>query len=142
MKVKFKKLHPDAITPSYSKAGDAGLDLTAVSINQNTQYIEYKTGIAFEIPENHVGLLFPRSSITKKGLMVKNSVGIIDSSFRGEVTVRFQDFGDPLSKETYYNIGDRVAQIVIIPIPTIELEEANKLSETDRGAGGYGSTGN
>lgn len=142
MKVKFKKLHPDAVTPTYAKPGDAGLDLTAVAIFTSPEYIEYQTGLSFEIPEGYVGLLFPRSSVTKKALMVKNSVGVIDSSYRGEVSVRFQKIGLPYQEENIYTIGDRVGQLVIMPIPAIELEQTEELATSERGAGSYGSTGN
>lgn len=146
MKVKFKKLCPEAVTPSYSKIGDAGLDLTAVTSHQSDDYIEYGTGIAIEIPENHVGLLFPRSSITQRELILKNSVGVIDSNFRGEIKLRFKGFlfTEYFTKKYYrtYTIGERIGQLVIVPIPTIELEESDELSQTVRGANGYGSTGN
>lgn len=141
MKVKFKKLHPDAVTPSYAKAGDAGLDMTAVAINTTDNYVEYKTGIAIEIPEGFVGFLCPRSSVTNKSLIVKNSIGIIDSGYRGEISVRFYDTKEnPISKTQYYATGERVAQLIIVPIPTIELEECEELSQSERGKNGYGST--
>jgi len=147
MKVRFKKLSPDAVTPSYSKIGDAGLDLTAVSAQHSDNYIEYKTGIAVEIPEGYVGLLFPRSSVTNKDMILKNCVGVIDSNYRGEMTLRFRGFayhtfGKQRIYDNVYKKGDRVGQLVIVPIPAIELEEVLELSETNRGADGYGSTGN
>jgi dUTP pyrophosphatase len=148
MIVKFKKLTPDAVTPTYSKLGDAGLDLTAVSKKQKDNlYIEYGIGIAVEIPEGHVGLLFPRSSVTDKQLIMKNSVGVIDSNYRGELRVRYKGFhptvhdNGKLEYLNNYEIGDRVGQLVIVPIPHIELEEAQELSESNRGTNGYGSTG-
>lgn len=149
MVLKFKKLHPDAVIPSYAKEGDAGLDLTAVSINITKNYIEYGTGIAVQIPECYVGLQFPRSSVTKTSLILKNSVGVIDSGYRGELKVRFapslrSGFDDlEETREKYaYEIGDRIAQLVIVPIPHIELLEVDELSESDRGDKGYGSSGN
>ena len=96
MKVKIKKLHPDAVIPSYAKPGDAGMDLTAISkrvetgSDENGEYIEYGTGLAIEIPEGHVGLVFPRSSVSKKDLFLANAVGVIDSGYRGEVKLRFK----------------------------------------------------
>lgn len=149
MQVKFKKLHPNAVTPSYAKVGDAGLDLTAVSINITKNYIEYCTGIAIEIPESHVGLQFPRSSVTNTALILKNSVGVIDSGYRGELKVRFtkslraaiEDDLEETQKHYAYEVGDRIAQLVIVPIPTIELEEVEELSTSDRGTGGYGHSG-
>ena len=166
MKVKIKKLHPDAVIPTYAHKGDAGMDLVAVdriiSTDNDAQadYIEYKTGLAFEIPEGYVGLLFPRSSNSKKDLTLANSVGIIDSHFRGEVTFRYkvdatydrivsevsnkivlEDKGDDQFIQLIYDVGDRVGQLIIIPYPQIEFEEVEELSETERGDGGYGSTG-
>lgn len=143
MKVRIKKLSPDAEIPKYAKPGDAGLDLTAVSVeNGMNGTLIYRTGLAFEIPEGYVGYVFPRSSISFKGLQMANSVGVIDSGYRGEVTVVFRTTAPGYFKDTYYRIGDRIAQLVIMPIPYITFEEVQELSETLRGAGGYGSTGN
>ena len=142
MIVKFKKLDPKAVTPAYSKAGDAAMDLTAISLSKVDKdeygYLEYGTGLAFEIPEGYVGLLFPRSSISNSGLILTNSVGVIDSGYRGEVKFRFKHIPDT----AFYKPGDRVGQIIIMPYPQIELQEAEQLSETDRAEGGFGSTGN
>jgi dUTP pyrophosphatase len=140
MKVKIKKLVPEAQIPKYAKNGDAGLDLTATSVKHEDNYIEYGTGLAVEIPEGYVGLLFPRSSVTNKSLMVKNSVGVIDSGYRGEIKVRFQ-ITNNLAVLSLYQIEDKVAQLIIIPYPQIEFEEVSELSNTERGEGGYGSTG-
>jgi dUTP pyrophosphatase len=155
MKVKIKKLHPDAVIPKYAKEGDAGMDLVAVSnyeivsVNNEFCYIEYKTGLSFEIPEGHVGFIFPRSSISKKALTLANSVGVIDSGYRGEVSFRFRYDVSTLNVESafdeskaFYNKGDRIGQIIIIPYPQIEFEEVDKLNETERGDGGFGSSGN
>lgn len=152
MKVKFKKLHKDAVIPSYAKPGDAGLDLTAVSITSDETYnnLVYKTGIAVEIPEGYVGLVFPRSSIYKTVVSLINSVGVIDSGFRGEITLRFIDNfspsespGDRFKKFTrdFYQVGDKIGQLIIIPYPHIELEEVEELSTTERGENGFGSSG-
>ncbi len=143
MKVRFKKLHPDAVTPTYAKVGDAGLDLTAISIKETDRYIQYNTGIAVEIPEGHVGFLCPRSSVTDLDLMMKNSVGVIDSNYRGELKLRFLRFvrNDASFVSEEYKVGDRAGQLIIVPIPHIDLEEVGELSETVRGEGGYGSTG-
>ena len=91
MKVKIKKLHPDAVIPAYAKTGDAGMDLTAVTMKID-EYgnICYGTGLAFEIPEGYVGLVFPRSSNHKKGVILTNCVGVIDSGYRGEVSFKFR----------------------------------------------------
>ena len=126
------------VVPKYTKPGDAGLDLTAISVTtyfEAGDFHEYGTGLAFEIPEGHVGLLYPRSSITNKRMMLKNSVGVIDSGYRGEVKLRFIGEQD-------YKVGDRVGQLIIMPYPQIELKEVADLEQSDRGVGGYGSTGN
>ena len=163
MKVRIKKVHPDAVIPTYAKKGDAGMDLTAVS-KQVDEYgnICYGTGLAFEIPEGYVGLVFPRSSVYKSNLNLSNSVGVIDSGYRGEVSFKYNvlhnvspswlfflrklfGMSSSFSIKTLgfntYKVGDRIGQIIIMPYPQIELEEANDLSETERGEGGYGHTG-
>ena len=89
MKIKIKKLHNDAVIPQYAKPGDAGMDLTAVDVSADLGYLTYKTGIAIQIPEGHVGLLFPRSSIYKTGQTLSNCVGVIDSGYRGEIMMKF-----------------------------------------------------
>lgn len=138
MKVKIKKLVKGAVIPSYAKSGDAGMDLTATSVWREDDNICYGTGIAMEIPKGYVGLVFPRSSNSKKDLFLTNSVGVIDSGFRGEITFKFKSF---FGTDKIYNIGDRVGQIIIMPYPNIEFVEVDELSETERGCGGYGSTG-
>lgn len=142
MKVKIKKLHPWAKIPKYAKPGDAGLDLTCVDIeyDETRRLIKYKTGLAVEIPEGYVGLLFPRSSVMQQDLALTNSVGVIDSGYRGEVTAVFRPTTNFHIES--YDVGDRVVQLLILPYPQIELEEAESLSNTERGTGGYGSTGN
>ena len=140
MKLKIKKLDSSAIIPSYAKEGDACFDLTATSINLTDKYIEYGTGLAMEIPEGYVGLIFPRSSVTNTDLMLKNGTGIIDQGYRGEIKFRFNRVSTELSSEIY-SVGDRIGQMMIIPHPTIEFEEVDELTETQRGEGGYGSSG-
>jgi dUTP pyrophosphatase len=139
MKVRIKKLDPNSVIPSYANAGDAGLDLTAVSKTvDNSGNIVYGTGLAFEIPQGYVGLVFPRSSNAKKDLWLTNSVGVIDSGYRGEVMFKYR----PVSfKEREYMVGERVGQLIIMPYPYIEFEEADELSESERSTGGYGSSG-
>ena len=143
--VKIKKLHPNAVIPSYSKDGDAGMDLVATKIISNTTFdITYGTGIAIEIPKGFVGLLFPRSSIRKTDLALTNSVGVIDSGYRGEIQATFKKVygkNDVRIDEVDYKIGDRIAQIIIMPYPQVKFSEVEELSETDRGSGGFGSTG-
>jgi dUTP pyrophosphatase len=137
MKVNIKKLNENAVIPSYAKNGDAGMDLIATSIiNEDAFQITYGIGLAMEIPTGFVGLVFPRSSIRKTDLSLTNCVGVIDSGYRGELQATFKKNG--LNK---YEVGDRVAQIMIIPHPTIEFNEVNELSNTERGEGGFGSTG-
>jgi dUTP pyrophosphatase len=142
VKVQIKKLSPDAVIPTYSKDGDAGMDLTAVSKEITDDYISYKTGLSFEIPKGYVGLLFPRSSNSKKDLLLTNSVGVIDSGYRGEVELRFKPIlNGKLENISTYNVGDRVGQIMILPYPKIQFVETDKLSESERGEGGFGSSG-
>ena len=137
MQVKAKKLHKDAILPSYAKNGDAGLDLTAVSFELvDSEHIKYNFGLAFEIPQGYVGLIFPRSSCYKQRQILSNCVGVIDSGYRGEISAVMTG-----SSIENYKIGERAAQLIIMPIPFIEFEEVDKLSETERGINGYGSTG-
>ena len=147
MKVRIKKLHEGAKVPSYSKEGDAGLDFTAVEISRdNVGNITYHTGLAVEIPQGYVGLLFPRSSISKKQQFLTNCVGVIDSGYRGEIMAKFKpvmgtyDTILDLFESNEYEIGDRVVQLLIIPYPQIEFEEVEELSSSERGHGGFGST--
>jgi len=145
MDVKIKKLHKNAVIPSYSKAGDAGMDLTAVTkefeVNEAGQkLLVYDTGLAVEIPAGYVGLVFPRSSISKTGLIMTNHVGVIDSGYRGTIKQKFRVDGRP-TKKSSYNVGDRVAQMIIVPYPAINFVESDELSSTERGTGGYGSSG-
>lgn len=147
MKVKIKKLVEGVKIPQYSKPGDAGMDLTATSVEiDEWGNISYGTGLAFEIPEGYVGLLFPRSSNCKKDLVLSNSVGILDSGYRNEVFFKFKPVEFFNLEEEFeedirvYDVGDRIGQIVILPYPQIEFEEVEELSETERGYGGFGST--
>ena len=139
MKVKIKKIHPNAIIPQYAKPGDAGLDLVAVTKIEHTDLIEYGTGLAIEIPEGYVGLIFPRSSIKNYEVSLTNSVGVVDAGYRGEIKAFFRKHSSPICR--HYEVLERIAQLVIIPIPTIELEQVEYLSDSERGTGGYGSTG-
>ena len=173
MEVKIKKLCETAVIPSYAKPGDAGMDLVATSrIFDKYGNVEYCTGLAIEIPEGYVGLIFARSSIFKQDLSLANAVGVIDSGYRGEIkfkfkpTLSYMDFGTTedihgIGKESntfdyvgiagdiqkdsieasIYEVGDRVGQIIILPYPHIDFEEVDNLSNTERGTGGYDSTG-
>lgn len=141
MKVKIKRLHKDSVIPTYAKDGDAGMDLTATRMwFDDDDNVCYGTGIAMEIPKGYVGLVFPRSSIAKKDLLLSNAVGVIDSGYRGEITAKFKISGE-YSNKHFYKIGERICQIIIMPYPQIEFEEVEELSKTERGDGGYGSSG-
>jgi len=138
--VKVKKLDPNAVIPSYSKVGDAGMDLTITREIENTSFsVSYGFGIAMEIPKGFVGLVFPRSSVRNQDLILSNCVGVIDSGYRGELQATFKKTNGLDSIK--YKVGERGAQIIILPYPTIYMTEVPELSDTDRGTGGFGSTG-
>ena len=141
LEVKFKKLVETAKCPIKAHPTDAGADLTAVSRewNEELKCWIYGTGIATEIPEGYVGLVFPRSSIRKYTLAQCNAVGVIDSSYRGEIMVSYKLTSDV---EKIYEIGDKIAQLIILPYPEVSYTEVENLSETDRGENGHGSSGN
>lgn len=158
MKVRFKKLHKDAVIPTKSYEFDAGFDLTAVSKDWNSLYDfwEYNTGLAIQIPKGFVGKIYQRSSVSKKDLFLCNATGIIDSGYNGEISFRFKDVfshevltsaidadevgDDVIQSGREYQIGDKIGQLIIMPIPSIEFEEVEELSDTERGRCGYGST--
>ena len=138
--VKVKKLVPEAVVPSYSKVGDAGMDLTITREIENTSFsVSYGFGIAMEIPKGYVGLIFPRSSVRNQDLILSNCVGVIDSGYRGELQATFKKTQGLDSIK--YKVGERGAQIIILPYPTIYMTEVPELSDTERGEGGFGSTG-
>lgn len=142
MKIRLKKEHENAVIPTYSKEGDCGMDLTAVSkimvSEKDHGYIEYDTGIALEIPPNFVGLIFPRGSISHTGLILANAVGVSDSNYRGTLKARFKWI--PGTKQ--YEVGERIAQLIILPHPSIEWDLTNELSHSARGDKAFGSSGN
>ena len=145
MIVKVKKLDDRAILPTYGSAYAAGADLYALVNGESLtiaagETVLVSTGLSVEIPEGYVGLIYARSGLaTKKGLAPANKVGVIDSDYRGEVKVAlFNQSG----KEQSIAAGERVAQLVIAPYLAVEYQEAEELSDTARGAGGFGSTGN
>ena len=141
LEVKFKKLVETAKCPIKAHPTDAGADLTAVSREWDKEHgcWIYGTGIATEIPEGYVGLIFPRSSIRKYNLAQCNAVGVIDSHYRGEIMVSYK----PTSNvQKIYEIGDKIAQLIVLPYPEISYTEVENLSETDRGENGHGSSGN
>lgn len=134
MKIRFKKLDNTATAPRQGTAGAAGYDLTANRItidvvDKSTIVYTCHSGIAVEIPQGHVGLLFPRSSVFKTRLQMSNGVGVIDSDYRGEI------MAVTLLEVTgaAYEAGERFAQLVVVPIPQVEYEEADELTSTDRG---------
>lgn len=138
--VKVKKLVPEAVVPSYSKVGDAGMDLTITREIENTTFsVSYGFGIAMEIPQGYVGLVFPRSSVRNQELILSNCVGVIDSGYRGELQATFKKTQGLDSVK--YKVGERGAQIIILPYPTIYMTEVPELSDSERGTGGFGSTG-
>lgn len=142
--VKIKKLNPNAKIPQKANAYDAGFDLVATAIEEKgSGILIYSTGLAIEIPDGYVGYLFPRSSVFKKDLRLANSVGVIDSGYRGEIKCIF-DLKSPGQSgyRELYEIGDKVAQLIIMPIPDINLIESEDLSDSERGEGGFGSSGN
>lgn len=133
--VKIKKLNKDVKLPLYVRKGDAGMDVYANSKKHFEDYIEYGTGLAFEFPENYVILVFPRGSVSNKNLMTNPCVGVLDSNYRGELFLRFKKFG-----EKEYNLGERIGQIIALPIPKIKIEEVEELSKTERGEDRFGSS--
>jgi len=161
MDVKVKKLDKNAVIPKYAKPGDMGMDVTAISLEykEDIDCYVYHTGLAFEVPEGYGMLIFPRSSNRKTDAYLANSIGVLDSSYRGELLICFKNrtaFDIAVQNEEYlenieveelpyvyapYSVGDRIAQIMILPYPKIEFKEVNELSETERGTGGFGSTG-
>ena len=141
--VKFKKLCDNAVTPTYGSTHSAGADLYAVNnedmviLSGTTQMVH--TGIAAEIPEGYVGLVFARSGLAaKKGLAPANKVGVIDADYRGEIIVALRNDSNTAR---VVQKGERVAQLVIVPYVTAEFVEVDELSDTERGEKGFGSTG-
>ena len=139
MKVKLKKLNENVKLPVYAKTADAGLDIKATRIeNENNYSITYGTDLCIEIPFGYVGLIFPRSSIRNYDLVLSNCVGVVDSGYRGEIMATFKK---TKLDGMYYDVDDKVMQIIILPYPSIEFEFTDELSETERGKGGFGHTG-
>lgn len=135
------KLTDGATLPRHAKSGDAGLDLTSrqtVEIApQGTVMVG--TGLACEIPEGYVGLVFPRSGMaSKRGVNLANNVGVVDSGYRGEIKLPLYNAGHDMA---VVERGERCAQLVIIPYETVSCVEVDELSDTERGSGGFGSSG-
>ena len=155
MNVKIKKLDERAIIPTYAHAGDAGMDIYALLDEEetfiapgDTKFIN--TGIAMAIPEGFVGLIFPRSGLAcKRDLSLANCVGVIDSGYRGEIKVALHNHAesihgyevDPFFATQSIKNGERIAQMVIMPFVSANLEVNDNLDDTDRGTGGFGSSG-
>lgn len=146
MNLKLVKKHEDAKLPVKAHSTDAGFDLFAVTktIDKDNRQITYGTGVAIEIPEGKVGLIFPRSSVRKTDLSLSNCTGVIDAKFQGEIMATFTMLNeDSLKKKTHYQVGDRIAQLVVIDLSDISgfdvVESFDTISE--RGEGAYGSTG-
>ena len=139
MNIKIKKLHKNAKMPYRANPTDAGADLVAVSKEHNSEYgtVTMGLGIALEIPKGYVGLLVNRSSCYKQHFTPQ--LGVIDSDYRGEIKAIFKNL--ELNESECYNIGDRVAQLLIVPIELATFTEVEDLSKTERGIGGFGSTG-
>ena len=137
MFLKFKKLDEAAVIPSRAHESDAGLDLVATSLTKADEYWEYGTGLAASIPRGMVGLLFPRSSISKTSHSLRNSVGVVDSGYRGEIKLRMSV---PSGKS--YEVGDKIGQLVIFEMPLLDIDEVDELESSERDEGGFGSTGN
>lgn len=143
MKVKIQYLSQKATQPEYATDGSAGMDLTAAMEQPVVLKVGGRamipTGIAMQIPQGYGGFIFPRSGLAyKKGISMANCVGVIDSDYTGEIKVVLHN----ISGHDYtVNPGDRVAQLVFLPVPQAELEEVDELEETRRGSGGFGSTG-
>ncbi len=142
--VRIKKLNENAKTPARATEGSAGADLYAVCDCECVEIQPHETvlihtGLAFEIPDGFVGLVFARSSLgTKRGLAPANKVGVIDSDYRGEVMVSLHNHTQRVQK---IDNGERIAQLVIVPFLKADFVESDELDDTERGAGGFGSTG-
>jgi len=169
--IRFNKMSSDVPTPEKVHEWDAGYDITAMSKKETPEYIQYGTGLKFEIPNGYVGFIVARSSITKRDMILKNAIGIIDAPYRGEVSFRFYKIITEEANKTsevydtsqgrliknsfrvlnykkeedqkVYEVGEKIGQIIFIKLPLVRLvETTDDLSETERGTGGYGSTDN
>lgn len=143
MVLKIKRLNEEAVLPIRAHNSDAGIDLTCTTITQELNeagqlILVYHTGLAVEIPEGYVGLLFQRSSISKKSIVMTNCVGVIDAGYRGEIMGKFRSTTDVVP--ALYKPGERFAQLVIVPYLDVQIEEVTELNQTERGDGGFGSS--
>ncbi|MBI2683822.1 MAG: dUTP diphosphatase [Actinobacteria bacterium] len=137
-----RRLHPEAVLPARAHPGDAGLDLSSVVATEILPggRADVPTGIAVAIPSGHVGLVSPRSGAARRfGVTLTNSPGVIDSGYRGEVVVLMVNHGDGVHRVA---VGDRVAQLLVVPIASVLADWTDALPESDdRASGGFGSTG-
>lgn len=138
MNINIKKLSPDAVTPVYATKDSACFDLTATSRGIVNPDFVFNTGLAFEIPQGYVMLVFSRSGMGfKDGVRLANCVGVIDSDYRGEVKVKLVTD----NHKKLYDKGERIAQAMVIPYEQVSFNVVDELVDTERGAGGFGSTG-
>ena len=146
MNIKIKKLHPNAIIPKYATEWSACFDLSArldqgVTMSYLRRECTFSTGLSFEIPRGFAMMIYSRSGHGfNNDIRLANCVGVIDSDYRGEVKVKLTS-DNPFCESFIVNHGDRIAQAMIIPVPDINLIEVDDLTDTVRGAGGFGSTG-
>lgn len=143
VKVNIKKLNEKAVLPTYGSEYAAGADLYACNeekiVIKPHETVLIKTGIAMEIPEGYAGLIYARSGIaSKRGLAPANKVGVIDSDYRGEIMVALHNHSE---KDGEIEPFERIAQLVVAPFLKVDFEETEELSDTQRGEGGFGSTG-
>lgn len=141
MTVKFKRLRPEAVLPAYAHPSDAGMDVCAVddAVVPKGGRALVRTGLAMQLPVGYEAQVRPRSGLAlKHGVTVLNAPGTIDAGYRGEVGVILANFGDG---DFQVKAGDRIAQLVIAPVTQAAVAETDEVDETDRGAGGFGSTG-
>ncbi|TMM25027.1 MAG: dUTP diphosphatase [Actinobacteria bacterium] len=142
MDLPFKRLRPEGSLPSAQHSGDAGLDLRAAidATVKPGERVMVPTGVAVAIPDGHAGLVLPRSGLaTRHGLTLSNSPGLIDAGYRGEVICSVVNLDRDEAVEI--RTGDRIAQLVIVAIPSVSPRWADDLPESGRGEGGFGSTG-
>ena len=145
IEIEFKLLHKDAVVPTKAHEWDAGFDLTATLELAPELYDGkvlnrvYETEVAVNIPKGYVGLLFPRSSISKKSLTLSNCVGVIDTGYQGSVKFKFRVINE--QDWNSYKKGDRIGQLVILKLPEVTLKQVTEFKPSDRGTSGWGSSG-
>lgn len=142
--MKLQVINNSGVPLRYATDGSAGIDLAAhtligsISTGYHHHIHRVGTGVQVEIPSGYVGLLIARSSLHTKGWKLANAVGVVDADYRGEIMVDLQAAAEPYDQ--YIPFGQRIAQLVIVPCPRLEIEEVTELPETSRGSGGFGST--